>query len=167
MKNPEGTGDDNAMGWIYPACVGIDITYDVTAAASSQAQETQYLDMLTHIQPDGTYSVEVYDKQCKLPIAPVNYITLHSNRPVGNSYKLILGQASRIAAICSTPQLAAKHIGVVISKMSSRGFNVRRLLRVLQNWAADNDNIPGKEFTMSAVAALLLHRPRSLRKWRR
>lgn len=77
-------------------------------------QDTQYLDMLTHIHPDGTYEVEVYDKQAKLPVKPVNYILIHSNRPVSNCYKLVLGQASRIAAICSTPHLAAKHIQVVI-----------------------------------------------------
>lgn len=167
IRDPQGTGDKTAIGWIYPACVGIDITYDITTAADSEVQETQYLDMLTHIRPDGTYDVEVYDKQSKLPIPPISYITLHSNRPVGNSYKLILGQASRIAAICSTPQLAAKHIGVVISKLSSRGFKAKRVLRVLHAWAQSNDFIPGKPFTMTAVTSLLLNRPRSLRTWRR
>jgi hypothetical protein len=166
VRDPQGAGDSSAIGWIYPACVGIDITYDVTAAGAGRVQETQYLDMLTHIHPDGSYDVEVYDKQCKLPITPINYISLHSNRPVNNSYKLILGQASRIAAICSTPQLAAKHIRAVVGKLSNRGFKADRLLRVLHEWAQGNSTIPGKPFSMIDVTALLLHRRKYWRKWR-
>lgn len=160
IRNPVGTGSEDAIGWIYPPCVGIDITSDVSAAAaanSSQVQDTQYLDLLTHIHPDGTYDVEVYDKQSKLTIQPINYITCDSNRPVTNSYKLILGQASRIAAICSKPHLAAKHIGVVIRKLSNRGFKTRKLARVLSQWATHNAHIPGKSFNMTDVTTLLLH----------
>jgi hypothetical protein len=159
VKQPMGAGDSAAIGWIYPACVGIDITYDVTAAAAAAAgsspQSTQYLDMLTHIQADGTYEIEIYDKQCKLPIKPINYITMYSNRPVGNSYKLILGQASRITAICSSAHLAAVHIESVITKMGARGFSKRRLLAMLADWAQSNDFIPGKTFTMTAVVSAL------------
>lgn len=38
LREPVGTGDDNQLGWIYPGCVGIDITYDVTAAGSHRCR---------------------------------------------------------------------------------------------------------------------------------
>jgi hypothetical protein len=166
LRNPTGTGDKNALGWIYPACVGIDITYDVDINNSSggSTQTTQYLDILTHIQPDGSYTTEVYDKQSKLPIIPINYIALQSNRPVGNSYKLIVGQASRMAAICSTKWLAAKHIMAVVRQLGARGFSEGRLYRLLGNWAQHNNVIAGKAFTMTAVADVLLRRRKF---WRR
>jgi hypothetical protein len=151
LRNPVGTGDRNALGWIYPSCVGIDITYDVVASASNQPQDTQYLDMLTHISPDGTYSIEIYDKQHKLPITPINYITLHSNRPVSNCYKLVVGQACRISAVCSNQQLAAKHLCITLKNMGKRGFSPAKLLATLRAWAAENDYIPGKSFTMTDV----------------
>jgi hypothetical protein len=155
LKQPVNAGDSASLGWIYPSCVGIDVTYDITASASRSTQSSQYLDMLTHIQPDGSYNIEIYDKQCKLPISPVNYITPYSNRPVGNCYKLILGQASRIAAICSSAVLAARHISSVLGKMSNRGFDTHRLLAVLSHWAARNNDIPGKPFTMTDVVCVL------------
>lgn len=40
--------------------------------------------------------------------------------------------------------------------MGGRGFNTKRLLRLLQGWAEENDYIPGKGFTMTVVVALLL-----------
>lgn len=155
VRYPTGTGDPNSVGWIYPACVGIDVTYAIAAADSSRVQDTQYLDMLTHIFPDGTYATELYDKSVKLPLQPVKYISLSSNRPPANSYKLLLGQACRAVGICSTPQLAAKHINSMISDMSLRGFNKHRLHRVLIDWAKKNDKILGKQYSMSDVLPAL------------
>jgi hypothetical protein len=160
VKNPSDVGDSTALGWIYPACVGIDVTYDVVAGNTEQSS-TQYLDMLTHVAADGSYRVEMYDKQQKLPIVPINYITLASNRPVGNCYKLVIGQACRIAAVCSTPALAAKHISKVLRRLAGRGFSEAKLLGTLRAWAADNDLLPGKPFTMTAVANALACRKTS------
>lgn len=151
LKNPSRVGDANALSWIYPACVGIDVTFDVVAGQDGATQSTQYLDMLTHIYPDATYDIEVYDKQQKLPFTPVHYIALASNRHVGNNYKLLLGQAHRVTAICTTPALAAKHIAIVIKKMAARGFRRGRLMDELAHWATNNPAIPGKTYTMTDV----------------
>jgi hypothetical protein len=158
VKHPDRPGDKNVIGWIYPPCVGIDMTHDVTPSAETQS--TQYLDMLTHIKADGSYTVEVYDKQKKLPFEPAKYIALDSNRLVANSYKLVIGQASRIVAICSTAQAAAKHVGYVMVDMQHRGFSHPRLRRTLEKWAAFNNTIPGKCFTMDDVLAAVRCRHR-------
>jgi len=142
--------------------VGIEVTYDVTVTASKMAQQTQYLDMLTHIQPDGQYLIEMYDKQKKLPLRPVKYIALDSNRPAANSYKLVVGQACRAMALCSSPQLAAKHVHKMILDMSDRGFNTHRLLEVLRSWALTNNIIPGQQYVatdmMECLCAMLATR---------
>lgn len=150
MRSPERPGEPDSLGWIYPPCVEVDITHDVTAGTSA-CSSTQYLDALTHIYADGTYAVEVYDKQQKLPFVPVHYIALDSNMPVGSSYKLLLGQAYRIAALCSTADLAAKHIAVVIKKLEGRGFKQGRLLTTLESWAHTDPTLPGKPFTLLDV----------------
>jgi hypothetical protein len=160
LRSPDKPGDSSTLGWIYPPCVGIDITYDVSAGGDGRVS-TQYLDSLTHIKHDGSYSIEIYDKQQKLHFQPVHYIACDSNRPVGNSYKMVLGQAYRIAAICSTADLAAKHIGFVMRKMIQRGFSRQRLLDTLIAWADGYPNIPGKDFDLRAVVHALTRRHRS------
>lgn len=150
------------MGWIYPPCVGIDITFDMAAGGSTPVG-TQYLDALTHIYPDGGYDVEVYDKQQKLPFEPVPYISLDSNMPISNSYKLLIGQAYRIAAICSSADLAAKHISKVVTKMASRGFNRGRMLNTLTAWAQADPTIPGKTHNLCDVLHALTRRRTSWR----
>lgn len=162
VRNPDSPGDSNTLGWIYPPCVGIDVTFDVSAGAR-ELVSTQYLDTLTHISTDGTYNVEIYDKQQKLQFEPVHYIARDSNRPLGNSYKMVLGQAYRIAAICSTADLAAKHIGVVLRKMLKRGFARQRLLDTLTAWANADPTVPGKTFDLHAVLRSLTRRHRSWR----
>lgn len=108
-----------------------------------------------------TYSVEIYDKQQKLQFEPVHYIARASNRPLGNSYKLVLGQAYRIAAICSTAELAAVHIGTVLRKLIRRGFARQRLLDTLTTWAHADPTVPGKPFNLLDVLRALNRRSRS------
>lgn len=157
LRSPDSPGDEAAVGWIYPPCVGIDVTYDVTAGSEGRVT-TQYLDCLTHISGDGTYCVEIYDKQQKLNFRPVHYIARNSNRPLGNSYKLVLGQAYRIAAICSTADLAAKQIRFVVQKLVQRGFAKQRLLDTLMMWADADPTIPGKPFDLHDVLHMLTRR---------
>lgn len=162
VRSPDRPGDSSVLGWIYPPCVGIEVTFDVSAGGDSRVS-TQYLDCLTHINQDGTYSVEIYDKQQKLDFQPVHYIARSSNRLLGNSYKMVLGQAYRIAAICSTAELAAKHIGFVLQKLMQRGFARQRLLDTLNTWTSTNPAIPGKPFDLLDVMRAVTHRSASWR----
>ena len=159
LKNPVAPGNVNSIGWIYPPCVGIDVTFDITTRGGGGS--TQYLDMLTHVQGDGTYIIEMFDKQKKLPFEPVHFITLHSNRLEGSSYKLLLGQAYRITMICSTAELAAKHVAAVVRKLHSRGFKLGRLINILEAWATADPHLPGKTYSLVDMVRAVKRRRRS------
>lgn len=154
LQHPFDVGDQRSHQWVYPSCVTLEFTSGVCAlppaadgtpypAAIVEATDTQYLDLLTTIQPGGTYSYRIYDKSAKLPLTPIQYTTLASDRPVGNSYKLIIGMAYRAFYLSSSAALAADCITKTIHFMASRGYSSSRLMRILQCWCHHNPELPG------------------------
>jgi hypothetical protein len=169
LQQPQNVGDPRSHTWVYPACVTLEFTSCVCAISppgncslcpgpSTLPAQTQYLDVLTTIQPGGQYSFQIYNKTEKLPFAPIQYTALASDRPVTNAYKLIIGMSYRACYLSSSAELAANSIFDVMQILSMRGYNINKLLMVLVGWCRENPSLPGLTYPLIAMLTVLRRR---------
>jgi hypothetical protein len=146
VQHPTNQGDMNSYTWVYPSCLGIDITgqHPATTGGATAGDNAviDYLDTQTFIRGDGSYSYTIYSKDHKLPFQPIKYFAAASNRPSGIQQAVAVGQTYRIMYLTSTAQFRKHAFHGLMLDFMNRGFNTRRIASKLITWLYSNAPFP-------------------------
>eukprot|EP00775_Hariotina_reticulata_P015211 gene15211-biopygen2345 len=97
VQQPTNQNDAGSYTWVYPSCLGIDITGQYPAMEGGAAEganvAVEYLDTETFVGGDGSYSYTIYSKDHKLPFRAVKYFAAASNRPSSIGQAVAVAQA--------------------------------------------------------------------------
>jgi hypothetical protein len=147
---PTRQGDAEATCWIYPACLQIKET-------TCEQGQVVFLDILTRHHADGSYSMQTFRKESKLPFTPVKFCRLASNRPSKACYNVLIGLIRSAMYHCSSPAKAAQDIFALIKAFQGNGFKRTALHKLVLNTLKQN-TYPGLRYEASAVSRLFLAR---------
>ena len=82
--------------------------------------------------------LDVYDKTIDLPFKTIRFVSLEANRPILQSYKMILSQIYPIPYLCNDINKAKDRIDFLINQVVANGFHKRRLLPLVQKFIQKN-----------------------------
>lgn len=159
VQAPIDQGNPEAYTWVYPQCLGLDITglFSAAAVAAGAAAggppagqggeaggvtEIVHLDLCTYIEGDGTYSYSIYAKDKKLPFVPMKYFRADSDRPKRITRAVAVGQMYRIMYLTSHARHRRACFGQLMRDMHNCGFDTPRLASQLQSWLWANNPFP-------------------------
>jgi hypothetical protein len=136
--SPTQPRNDNNPFWIYPLHIleikpeiSVYDSVDLTRGISANFMNIT-IDINTN-QPSA-YSIRKYDKRHSLPFAYSQFLQFQSNRPVRQSYNVIISQVLPILYISNSVFYAVKEINCLISTFVSNGFQEYRLKRRILDW---------------------------------
>ena len=121
-----------------------------------------FLDLRLQLQQDGQLSFSTFEKECKLPFAPIKFVSPQSNRPHSTCYNVVVGMAFQAAYHSSSVTKAAQHISSVVDKMVSRGCEREELWRRVLN-ALGSSQLAGLKFEQQELFHRCLHCEASFR----
>ena len=146
-----GLRSEDTANWVYPACLGIDITS--TTSEDGTMLSTCFLDIITHYDSRTGMSHTTYAKESKLPFKPIQFVDPNSNRPVTACYNIVIGVTLHAILHASSPQLAIQRLVYIMGIMRGRGYLEDRLRRKFLS-AIEMLQIPGLPYTTDDVLLL-------------
>lgn len=160
ITNPVQQGLQTSFQWIYPPPVIIEVTgtFILNEPGQTYPHSIHYLDLTTHIFADGSFALDLYSKDSKLPFKPLRYYQAISNRPAELIRTVAIGQTFRILYLTSHRQYLQPQFKQLIRDMRDRGFNTGRILHQLKQWLLNNKPFPlVNENLVSALLHLCRH----------
>jgi hypothetical protein len=158
--SPQQERNPNNPFWIYPLQV-LEIKCEVTKYSDQGIRrgiEAHFMNMniTIHDHADATpnYLLCKYDKRRELPFSYTQYIVFHSNRPVKQSYGIVISQTAPILYLSSTSDLALAEIQTLIDTLTRNGFQRRRLQEKVKHFLSSN-NFPGVKFDTNSLISKL------------
>lgn len=156
ISQPHQPGDDSSHQWVYPTCLSVETTADLTSSSLTQPDTFHYLDLLFTIHPDCTYTFTIYLPESKLPFKPIKYISPWSNRPSNLVYNTTIGQLYRLIYLNSTKTLFLQSASHMYRELLSRGYSVHKLKRCLMTWLyANQGHLPNTPLPNHLYPSLL------------
>lgn len=95
----------------------------------------------------GAYETCKYDKRRALPFRYTQYIMYRSNRPIKQSYSILVSQTVPILYLSSTSEAATKEVELLIKTMIKNGFQEKRLRHLVSTFLTNN-SFPGLKFQL-------------------
>ena len=111
---------NDAVKEIYPPSLELKETTD-------SPDGTSYLDLYLFKDDNGFISRRLYDKRDDYNFAIVNYPFLDSNIPTGPAYGTYISRLIAFARACQSLQDFNQRHQVLIKKLVSQGYNIKRL----------------------------------------
>ena len=146
-----GVKSDDSSTWIYPDCLGIEITS--VSSPTGRVESTCFLDIITHYSSDGEMSHTTFAKESKLPFKPIQFVDPFSNRPSKACYNVAVGVTLHAILHASSPELAAERLRYISQIMTARGYQRRRLIAVILQ-AINSLDFPGLPYDVMRVHQL-------------
>lgn len=124
--------------WIYPLHI-LEIKTEVQKFAPddpTRGISAHFMNAQVDINMDtsGQYKLSKYDKRRALPFLYTQFIKFASNRPVRQSYNIVISQVLPILYISNTDEAAITEIQLLISTMISNGFQGQRVINRIVEW---------------------------------
>ena len=131
---PQGQGDEQQAGWIYPACLGVEVTGSFLMDGDEDPVTIIYLELSTLIQPDGSYDLSLYCKEKKLPFTPLKFFEMRSCRPQAMAYTTAVGQIYRILYLHTSQRALMEAVRALMGELAGRGHEPRRIAHRVHQW---------------------------------
>ena len=106
------------------------------------------MNVTLQISESSTYSIRKYDKRRDLPFPYTQFLKFRSNRPVKQSYNVIISQVLPILYVSNSVSSAVQEIESLITTMVANGFTEQRLRRLVVDWLKTN-NFPHTKFSIA------------------
>lgn len=142
--------------WIYPLHV-LEIKCEVTSYAAddpSRGIHAHFMNLDVSLQnvdhTPNNYRLCKYDKRRELPFAYSQYIHFQSNRPVNQSYAIVISQTVPIIYLSNNLEDATREINILISTLVRNGFKRDRLLHIVKRFLSTSQ-FPGAKLDMQAL----------------
>lgn len=124
--------------WIYPLDI-LEIKTEVQRYADndpSRGISAHFMNAQVVIKSDnsGQYMLSKYDKRRALPFPYTQFIKFASNRPIKQSYNIVISQVLPILYISNTDDAALIEIDSLIQTMVSNGFRQQRITNRIIDW---------------------------------
>ena len=149
--------------WIYLLNV-LEIKPEVTKFAESDLTRgisAHFMNLnitITNIDPKpSNYQLRKFDKRRDLPFSYAQYIVFRSNRPVRQSYGIVISQTVPILYLSSDIPNAAHEIQTLISVMERNGFQRKRLVESITRFLQCN-TFPGVRFDINALTEIIRYK---------
>jgi len=146
--------------WIYSLQV-LEIKTEITRYADSDptrgiSAHFMNLDIaITNLDPSPmNFQLYKYDKRRDLPFSYAQYIVFRSNRPVRQSYGIVISQTMPMLHLSSDTICAAREIQRLISVLEHNGFRHSRLLEMVTTFLGSNE-FPGIRFDINTLIEVL------------
>lgn len=141
--------------WIYPLDV-LQIKCEVSKYAEhdpTRGTQAHFMNMEIQVSELelGAYSTRKFDKRRALPFAYTQYIRFRSNRPIKQSYSIVVSQTVPILYLSSTIEAATTEIQTLIHTLKSNGFYETRLRNTVLQFLNDNE-FPGVKFDLQQLS---------------
>ena len=138
--SPTQPRTDTNPFWIYPLNIlkikSEVFAYDIRNPVRGIA--ANFMNVSLEIVGSSVYSIRKHDKRRTLPFPYTQFLKFRSNRPVKQSYNVIISQILPILYISNSVQFAALEIELLIATMMSNGFQEQRLRRLILEWLKSN-----------------------------
>jgi len=153
--SPEQARSEENPYWIYPLNV-LEIKNEVSQYSvgnPSRGIAANFMNIQISITDDQsmTYCTKKFDKRRSLPFAYTQYIKFKSNRPIKQSYSIVISQTVPILYVSSNLELAKAEIQLLIQNLRSNGFHEERLRRTVRQFLTSN-SFPGIKFDSRLLA---------------
>jgi hypothetical protein len=112
------------------------------------------LDICVSESMHGTYETCKYDKQRSLPFKYTQYIMYKSNRPIKQSYSILVSQTVPILYLSSTSGAATREVQILIDTMIKNGFQEKRLRHLVSSFLSSN-SFPGLKFKLEDLVTAI------------
>ena len=119
---------DSAMKEIYPK--ELELTSDETVL------QAHYLDLDLETKP-GKIHYKLFDKRDTFGFEVVNFPDLSGNIPEKESYSVFVSQLIRYARCCEYLEHFSERTKLLVRRLVSQGFKLRKLIRVFQKFVVD------------------------------
>lgn len=155
LDNPR---DVDSPFWIYPLhLVELQIELDTSREDIPHwGLSRHFLNVHISISDfcSGSYSSAKFDKRRRLPFPFQQFIQFKSNRPVQQSYNIVISQVVPILYMSSDPMLAFQEIQILLNTLKANGFRYHRLARIVIRFCSSNV-FPGLRFDLDKLLLLL------------
>ena len=166
VKNPQVFLDplqprsDNNPFWVYPLHI-LDIKpevsrFDPELPTRGLSAHFMNLSVEVNVNDSSKFTLCKYDKRRTLPFKYTQFIKFHSNRPVRQSYNIILSQVLPILYTSNTHAAALEEIEALIRTLRTNGFQDRRLRSSVIHWLRSGTFPLTKVDTQGIAAALAI-----------
>jgi hypothetical protein len=128
--------------WVYPLDM-LEIKYEVAKFAADDPlrgiqAHFMNLDICVSESMHGTYETCKYDKRRSLPFKYTQYIMYKSNRPIKQSYSILVSQTVPILYLSSTNGAATREVEILIDTMIKNGFQEKKLRHLVSSFLSSN-----------------------------
>ena len=147
---------DSNPYWIYPLHI-LRIKPEVTAFDthnSLRGISANFMNITLEVNESSGYSIRKHDKRRMLPFPYTQFLKFRSNRPIRQSYNVILSQVLPILYVSNSVLYAAQEIELLLASMVTNGFQEQRLRRLVLEWLKTN-NFPHTKFSIDDTISVL------------
>lgn len=121
--------------WIYPLHI-LEIKTEVSCFSKINPTHgivAHFMNALLSIynEENGLYTLQKFDKRRDLPFSYTQYIKFSSNRPMKQTYNVIISQTIPILYLSNDMLLAKQEISRLISTLTNNGFRKHKLLQLV------------------------------------
>jgi len=146
--------------WIYPLHI-LEIKTEVSAFDAndpSRGISAHFMNVQFDLNTSrpNQFIMRKFDKRKNLPFKYTQFIKFHSNRPVRQSYNIIVSQILPILYVSNDTVLATQEIKLLINTLGSNGFQIERLRKKVIDWLSSGD-FPGSRVNIQDTIQLINH----------
>lgn len=136
--SPDQPQCDNNPFWIYPLDV-LEIKHEVEEFSPTEPGrgiKAHFMNVEFTVDPSmpEKFNMKKFDKRRKLPFKYTQFIKFHSNRPVKQSYNMIISQILPILYTSNDTDEAIREILLLVNILKENGFQESRLRRICTQW---------------------------------
>ncbi|KAG0568196.1 hypothetical protein KC19_6G001700 [Ceratodon purpureus] len=158
--SPEQPRTPDNPFWIYPLHI-LEIKTEVSkfgATDPTQGISAHFMNVQfdLHETDPKNFVMRKYDKRRNLPFKYTQFIKFQSNRPVRQSYNIIISQILPILYISNDTMIAFQEILLLIRTLESNGFQAHRLQNLVTRWL-ETGTFPSTKTNIQALTLLLKH----------
>lgn len=144
--------------WIYPLHI-LEIKSEVSKHAyddPSRGISAHFMNVQFDIHDDGTghFTMRKFDKRRNLPFKYTQFIKFQSNRPVRQSYNIIISQILPILYVSNDTMNALEEIRLLVHILCRNGFSENRLRRRVTDWL-QTGTFPGIKVNLDTLIQMI------------
>jgi hypothetical protein len=156
--NPNANRAEDNPYWIYPLPL-VEIKECIAKEkdlinGQKLITAINFLNLSLELKGNGSFLLQPYDKTQELPFKILRFVSLHANRPIVQSYKMILSQVFPIPYLCNELDYAKKRIDFLVDQMVVNRFRKSRLIGFIRKFL-QNNSFPGALVDISELCNLL------------
>lgn len=135
--------------WIYPLDI-IEIKLEVIQISYVSPKHgiwAYFMNVLIHVyeETSGQYIMRKFDKRRYLPFKYTQFIMFKSNKPVKQTYNVIISQMIPILYLSFNVYVAAQEVAILFLTLSSNGFRIQKLRQTMILFLLNN-HFPALKF---------------------